>query len=66
MDMAILIMRLHRLHSAACQHNPYSVDADSVTSGLASKIDNGDSGRIMMHWQTHSVLPVIIANLITI
>ncbi|KAJ5473947.1 hypothetical protein N7475_003513 [Penicillium sp. IBT 31633x] len=44
-------------NSAACQHNPYPVGADSDKNGLASKIDNGDRGRIMMYWQTHSAVP---------
>ncbi|CAP79277.1 hypothetical protein PCH_Pc09g00300 [Penicillium rubens Wisconsin 54-1255] len=44
-------------NSTSCQHNPYPVDADSDTNGLASKIDNGDRGRIMVYWQTRSAVP---------
>jgi hypothetical protein len=35
------------------------VGADSDTSGLASEIDNGDRGRIMVYWQTRSAVPVL-------
>ncbi|CAI7661374.1 unnamed protein product, partial [Penicillium viridicatum] len=44
-------------NSASCQHNPYPVDAESDTNGLASNIDNGDRGRIMVYWKTRSVVP---------
>lgn len=53
-------------NSASCQHNPYPVDADSDTNGLASKIDNGDRGRIMVYWKTRSAVPVIIEYLVSI
>ncbi|CAG8173284.1 unnamed protein product [Penicillium nalgiovense] len=43
-------------NSASCQHNPYPVDADSDTNGLASKIDNGDRGRIMVPGQLPYVM----------
>ncbi|CAG8905409.1 unnamed protein product [Penicillium nalgiovense] len=46
---------------ASCQHNPYPVDADSDTNGLASKIDSGDRGRIMIYhtsrWISASTQP---------
>ncbi|CAG8929151.1 unnamed protein product, partial [Penicillium nalgiovense] len=42
-------------NSASCQHNPYPVDADSDTNGLASKIDNGDRGRIMVKFRTATI-----------
>ncbi|KAJ5852965.1 hypothetical protein N7534_005508 [Penicillium rubens] len=45
-------------NSASCQHNPYPVDADSDTNAIASKIDNGDRGRIMVYWQTRSAVPL--------
>ena len=53
-------------NSAPCQHNPYPVDADSDANGLASKIDNGDRGRIMVYWKTRSAVPVIIEYLVSI
>ena len=53
-------------NSASYQYNPYPVDTESDTNGLASKIDNGNRGHIMVYYKTRSAVLVIIEYLISI